>query len=407
MKTNLLRPAQTVIMALLAACLLIAFISAPGTFDDYAFIEWAKLLNAPGPFAGYRLLGQKVDLDYPPIGVSLMWLSLRLGHAAGWSDLLSFKAPLAMLSCAGALIAGVRGHAPLDALILLLIVTPFGLILGYTDVTYLPFLLIAFYAAESGDFAVAGAALAFAAFIKWQAILLAPIFLIAAVSHTRSVRDFCIVALPTIILVVAVLAAFDPATVCHVLLTATSENYFGGQGVNAAWLLSWVFEVLHVGGLDVQPNGAIAILFTPSPVAAVNVAATALRVVFYVLFVASLGIYIAGRKTRDALLASALACALAQFTWNTGVHENHLFVSLIAAFAAWQARVLDHFTFAAIAVIATLNVMLFYGFGDGFNFVDLGGIDATVCLAAAELLVYGMVLKLQLDTCLGPDGGTS
>jgi hypothetical protein len=307
---------------------------------------------------------------------------------------------LAILTLVAAIISFACRRAPLDALLLLVLVTPFSLILGYTDVTYLPFLLIAFYAAGAKRFAIAGLGLALAAFLKWQPIILAPIFLAAAVRTAPSPRQLALIILPTAILVVCVLAAFGPATVSNVLLSATSENYFGGQGVNAAWLISYLFEIFNVGGQHVQPNGTVAILFTPSPVAAISVAATGLQIIFYALFIATLGIYIAGRKTTDAFLISALSCALAEFTWNTGVHENHLFVSLVAAFVAWQARALDDFTFAAVGAIAVLNVLLFYGMGDGFNFSNLLGIDGTAFLAAAEILVYAVVLNLQIRTCI-------
>jgi hypothetical protein len=392
--------ARILIVALFAAALVAAFAAAPGTFDDYAFIEWAKIFNQPGSPAGYRLLAHRVHLDYPPLGVGLMWLSLRVGDVFGLPDLTAFKASLVMFATAGALVAFGRRRAPLDALLLLLIATLYGLILGYTDVAYLPFLLIALYAAGSERFALAGLALALSAFIKWQPIILAPIFLAAAIQHAKAPLACIRIVLPAAILVAIVLLAFGPATVTHVLFAATSDPYLGGQGVNAAWLLSDLFEVFHVGGAQLQSSGAVSILSVFSPNAAVQWAATAFRLLFYGLFIATLGIYIAGRKTRTAFLVSALSCAMVQFTWNTGVHENHLFVSFVAAFAAWQARALDDFTFAAIATIAGLNVFLFYGAGDGFNFSNFAGIDGTAFLAAAELLIYGLVVHRQLRLCL-------
>jgi hypothetical protein len=396
----MIQAARILILALVAAALIAAFSDAPGTFDDYAFIEWAKIFNEPGPFGGYRLLAHRVHLDYPPLGVTLMWLSLRAGDVFGLSDLKAFKASLAVFAIAGALIALARRQAPLDALLLLLISTLYGLILGYTDVVYLPFLLIAIYAAGAERFGLAGVAIALAAFIKWQPIILAPLFMAAAIRSATAPQQIIRVVLPAAILVVLVLLAFGPVTVTDVLFAATSDPYLGGQGVNAAWLLSYLFELTHVGGQQLQSSGAVAILATSSPDAAVQWAATALRFLFYGLFIITLGIYIAGRKTREAFLISALSCALVQFTWNTGVHENHLFVSFVAAFAAWQARVLEGFTFAALATIAGLNVFLFYGAGDGFNFANLAGIDGTVFLAAAELLVYALVLNRQLQVCL-------
>jgi hypothetical protein len=395
--------ARILIVALVAAALVAAFTAAPGTFDDYAFVEWAKIFNQPGPLAGYRLLAHQVHLDYPPIGVTLMWLALRAGDVFGLPDLIAFKMSLAVLAVAGALVAFGRRQAPLDALILLLISTLYGVILGYTDVVYLPFLLMALYAACAERIALAGLALSLAAFIKWQPIILAPIFLAAAIQQVRGVMPVIRIMMPTAIFVAVILLAFGPVTVTAVLFTATSDPFLGGQGVNFAWLASYLFELLHIGGQHLQSSGAIAIVNTPSPSAAIDVTARALRLLFYGLFLATLGIYIAGRKNADSFMISALSCAMVQFTLNTGVHENHLFVSFVVAFAAWQAGALDDFTFAAIATVAGLNVFVFYGAGDGFNFGNLAGLDGTAFLAAAELLVYGLVFNRQLRICLFSD----
>jgi Gpi18-like mannosyltransferase len=394
---TILRP---LILALIAAALIIAFTNAPGTFDDYAFITWAKFLNPTGPFRGYAQLSRVTDLDYPPIGITIMWATIKLGHHFAWPDLQSFKLPLVLTTLAAPAIAYTRTRAADDALILLLLITPFGLILGYTDVTYLPFLLAAFYLAEREIFWAAGLSLALCAFIKWQPIIFAPIFLIAAYRHAPSPKNFAKRAAPTTIFVIAVLLLYNPATVIHVLLTATSDNEFSAQGVNLAWLLSATFEYLHLGGLTFQPNGTITLLTTPSPATAVNVAMTALRYLFYAIFLAHLIIYALGPRTSSAFLISATACAAAQFTFNTGVHENHFFVTLIAAFAAWQSKALDNFTFAACAAIALLNILFFYGFGDGFNFTNLANIDSTIFLAIAEILTYALILRQQLQTCL-------
>jgi hypothetical protein len=392
---------EALVLALLMLCLVAAFINAPGTFDDYAFIQWGKALDGTGPFAGYGALRFKTELDYPPVGVFLMWLSLRLGHWLGWAELLSFKSFLALGSCAGAVLAAWRRRVALDGLLLMLVVTPFGLLLGYTDVVYLPWLMVALYAADEERFGLAGAALAVAALIKWQPIILAPLLLLAAFRSRRDWRGFGIVLAPTVVLVGGTLALFGVAACFDVFVTATKDEYLSGQGANIGWLMSWVFEVLHVGGLQVQPNGDVAILQVPSPVAAVGWAMTVLRGLFYAMFLGGLGIYAFGRKTRAAFLISALGSCLTQFTCNSGVHENHLFPGMVVAFVAWQAGVVDGFLLAAIAVIAGLNVLLFYGVGDGFDFIGWFGADPTVFLALAEVIVFAMVVGRQIKLCLG------
>jgi hypothetical protein len=387
---------RATIFVLFAASLIIGFTNAPGTFDDYAFINWAKFVGQHGIRAGYAQLSKLSDLDYPPVGVTLMTLSLRLGHVFGWPEQQSFKIPLVVGSFLGPVLAFWRRYAMEDALLLLLVITPYGLVLGGTDVVYLPFLLFAFYAAEAENFGVAGLILAFACMLKWQPIIFAPILLIAGIRHAKNVSQLVRICLPTTILMLVILTFYTPATVFGVFYRATADYDLSGQGLNFAWILSFIFETLHVDGLTFQPNGAINIITVPSPAAAVNISMSVLRYLFYVIFIAHLVIYATGRKTGNALLIGALACAVSQFTWNTGVHEDHFFVSFIAAFAAWQFKVIDNFLFTTAATIAVLSEFLFYGFGDGFNFGNLFGQDCTLFIAVAEIFFYGLVVARQL-----------
>ncbi len=386
---------------LIGVCLVMAFINAPGTFDDYAFVQWAKTLNAAGPFAGYGVLSHRADLDYPPVGLVLMWLPIHLGQVFGVSDLVSFKAPIAIFTFLAGQVALLRKRRPDEALVLMLIAAPFGLVLGYTDVMYLPFLLAALYAGQAGKFGWAGLALAVASLIKWQPIILGPIFLVAAFRCRQSLRDFAWVLVPTAVLVLVVFLLFGPRIVFGVFLTATQEDYLSGQGANAAWLISYILEVLRWDGLGLQPDGAVAIIRAHFSMSAVGAVMGVLRVVFYGLFFGSVGIYAFGRKTTDGFLIGALACALSQFTWNTGVHENHLFVSMIVGFACWQAEIIDGFLFCGLAVISVLNILLFYGFDGSFNFTNFVGFDATVILAVGEMLLYFMVLDVQVRVSFG------
>jgi len=403
--SRLQKAVGVVLFFLFAGCLVTAFTMAPGTFDDYAFVQWGKTLNQPGPFAGYDVLRHQTELDYPPLGIFITWMSLHFGQLVGLSELMSFKLPLALCSLAGGVIAMWRRCAPMDGVVLMLLITPFGLVLGYTDVVYLPFLLIALYAAERETFWLAGAALTIAALIKWQPILLAPVFLIGAFARRAGLKQFGLVLLPSGVIVLAVLALFGPVVCADVFLSATHDPYLGGQGANFGWLLSYGMEALHLDGLQLQANGDVSLLSVDRhfPVIAAGMLFT--RILFYSVMVICLGIYVAGRKTSRAFMISALCCCLVQFTWNSGVHENHLFPSMIVGFAAWQMGVIDGFLFLSIAVIAVLNVMLFYGFGDGFNFSDLGHFDATVFLGCAEVLVFFIVVCLQWRICLGARGG--
>jgi hypothetical protein len=388
---------QVLLLLLLVACLTAAFGDAPGTSDVFLFIQWVKNIGPADPFTGFGFF----EMDYPPLSFLTMSLSAKVGHHFGIPDLQDYKAPLGLFTAAACLLVLARTRSPAEALVIMLIATPFGLVLGYYDVEYLPFLLIAFYAAQDERWAVAGAALAIAALIKWQPLILAPLFVLAAFRGRQSLRQFGLALVPTIIVVTIILILFTPVAVYHALLKAMANEYLSGQGANVGWLVSYLSEFMHVAGLELQPSGLVQILVRDPDVPTVGWIMLGLRLAFYAWFMASLGIYMVGRRTIEAFQLSALSISLVQFTWNTGVHENHMFVPMVAAFVSWQSKSLDGFLFISIAAIAILNMLLFYGVGDGFEYRSLLGLDSTVILALAEILAFVLVFHCQVSACLG------
>jgi hypothetical protein len=383
-------------VALVAGALIVAFVNSPGTYDVFACIQWIKGMGNAGPLAGYRAL----LANYPPLSVLVMWVSLHGGKAAGLSELLSYKAGVAVFTVAGCGLAWWRTRSAEQALLLLLLVAPFGLVLGYYDVVYLPFLQGALYAADCESWGLAGLLLAIAGMIKWQPIILAPVFLMAALHRWRGFRLFGMIVGPAAVFLVAMFILFGWDAILRALGAAMRDDYLSGQGANICWLLSFVFEAFHCEGLHLQSDGAVALLQRMPSAPIVGEAMNVLRVLFYGWFLVVLGVYVRGRKTRGAFLLSALACSLVQFTWNTGVHENHFFVPMVIAFVAWQMAAIDSFVLAAVSAVSVLNILIFYGFDDGFNFVGLFGADPSVFLALAELVLFGIVFGLQLRVCL-------
>jgi hypothetical protein len=121
----------------------------------------------------------------------------------------------------------------------------------------------------------------------------------------------------------------------------------------------------------------------------------ALRTVFWCCYAAVMVVFVSGRPTPAAFIRSALAASLAQFTWNVGVHENHLFVPMIVAYVGWTAEAVPLFYVWTIASLAVFNMIAFYGTGDGPGFSRVAGIDGTVLLAASSMILFFLVFSSQ------------
>ena len=114
------------------------------------------------------------------------------------------------------------------------------------------------------------------------------------------------------------------------------------------------------------------------------------RILFYGFYVAALVATFRRRKTFANVLRFALIGYFAYFTFNTGVHENHLFLAVIAALAFYWQDASQAAVLTGIVLLANLNLILFYGLdGSGYRFSRLlGGIDLALPLSVLTVMFF-------------------
>jgi hypothetical protein len=402
------RAGRLAVFGLIIAGITFCLVRDPGTGDVAFSISWITRMPPVGPFAGYGLIVPVHDLgvNYPPLSILALWASLRLGAMAGLSEVLSYKAGIALFTLASVLLVLRRDRSIERAGLLFVLTAPFGLLLGYYDVVYLPFFLIALWAGMDGRWGRACAALALASLVKWQPLILAPVFAIGMLRASRSWPRLGRDAAPAVLVVAAVLGLFGWEPTLQAFRMALHNGYLSGQAVNAGWFVSWVLEAAGYGGHHLMPDGGVDMIF--QDVDAKNVpsgpgamARDALRLLFWGSYVAVMVVFVTGRATPAAFIRAALAASLAQFTWNVGVHENHLFVPMIVAYVGWAAEAVPLFYLWAIASLGVFNMIAFYGTGDGVGFSRVAEVDGTVLLAAASVVLFFLVCSLQWKASRG------
>ncbi len=89
---------------------------------------------------------------------------------------------------------------------------------------------------------------------------------------------------------------------------------------------------------------------------------------------------------------------MAYFVFNTSVHENHLF---LVCCLAWILVFIDSGQLIRcinLSLAANANLFLFYGaFGQRLNPV-IAGIDITLLFAAANIFLFGGMLRHTFET---------
>ena len=73
--------------------------------------------------------------------------------------------------------------------------------------------------------------------------------------------------------------------------------------------------------------------------------------------------------------------------FSAGVHENHLFLASLLAFLLWWQDALWWRVAVAVAVAANLNLVAFYGWTGYTTRTLVAGIDATVWVAAFNVVL--------------------
>jgi hypothetical protein len=93
-------------------------------------------------------------------------------------------------------------------------------------------------------------------------------------------------------------------------------------------------------------------------------------------------------KTFESAVFFALAGYLAYFAFNSGVHENHLFLAVLLAAALWGMNPAHGVTFAIWAATANLNLVLFDGFnGRGLPFSRVVLLDTALPLSIVVVVL--------------------
>jgi hypothetical protein len=379
---------QALCFALLAFGLSAALLGLPGTEDVPVFIRWANTLRQFGPFAGYAHIA-----DYPPLTPFLLWLAVAAGRAFSLPDLLAVKLTIALFQLTACAIVARRYNAWAPACLLWLLISPLGLVNGYLDTLYLPFVLLGLYALERDSLARGALLLTVAALIKWQPVVMGPVVLVYAVSRMRGVWQVAWAA-PAALFALIVLLAFGPGAMLHAFLGATGDPFFSGQALNLDWIITVASAAAHGEGAHLLTGGLLA---HPPHIAAPWWVLS--RSLYWSLYLALLGVFATRRRSWQTLALTLTTAEAIQFTFNTGVHENHSFLVMVLAFVAFQEGVLNSMMFTIIAALTLSNVLLFYGFGMGsgapalIGTVSLSVLDIIMCLALIRLTVAALMNK--------------
>src|SRR5438132_113669 len=178
-------------------------------------------------------------------------------------------------------------------------------------------------------------------------------------------------------------------------LNSVRHAFLSAYALNLSWLETWALHLIQPDKYEPLQNGMIDIFLTREPIVVWPD-----KILFYLSYLAILVAFARQPKTFARLLVYSILGYMAYFVFNTGVHENHLFLVcclglMLVFFEADQlTRCIN------LSIAANANLFLFYGvFGQRLNPV-IAGVDVTLFFALANICLFAGLL---LDT-LNRDG---
>ena len=164
------------------------------------------------------------------------------------------------------------------------------------------------------------------------------------------------------------------------------------NGLNFGWILQYIYEVKYpeiYGPLD---NGKICIIW--------NTAKNHLSFKYIFLTILILTFFIAlakGKNNYKNVLKCAIAGYTGYFLFNSGVHENHLFLAMILMILLYLEEMTKHNFYRMILYIVAFNVNLLIlyglsGYGMGFDRAIEGTIDPTLFVALYNVIVFSVIV---------------
>ena len=369
--------------------LLISFIMSTGTGDMNFWEEWMDNVNQYGIIEGYRMQHGW----YPPFALLVQYIIKYF-----FSSLSNF-AILRLTNTFFVIISlFITQLLFKDVKITFLVFSSlfFSSNLGYLDVEMAPFLLLAVYFFNRKKFGLSGLFFALLSLIKYQPLIIAPFILAYFVDIydpqqqkyrlSIKIKEILQVSVPVVIIwaVVCVIFRREPLRELKYAILEGGTS-IAPNGLNLGWIIQFLLERFRPEEFGELYNGRISIIGD----------ATDRYLSFKYIFVVLYGIVgvlwvVHKEKNSQLALKFAIMAYTVYFLFNSGVHENHLFLAVLLMILLYEQEPTESNWSRAIIYIFifNINLVIFYGVTGFLPIIRVidGLFDPTLLLALFNVI---------------------
>jgi hypothetical protein len=379
-------PAAVLVLAL-TGLVGLAFLHTPGTGDVAAWLRWLEAVERHGVSAGYAL---SYPIN-PPLTFVFLLPVAALKQWLGITPLLAIKASLFLFWCLSAAVfhAWTRDRWLTVGLQLAILLN--SVALGYLDVWYTPTLLLALRALQLQRHAWFVVLFAISSLIKWQPLILAPVFALYLARHYglggrggirwgAALRE---IAAPAVATLVVLLAGFGLDWL-RTFRRTLNDPYLSGNALNLNWVATHALEKWLPGQFGSLLNGYATLIPTTDPLLLGPP-----TVVFFLVYAGLLLAFWRRENSFGNALRFALAGYLAYFMLKSGVHENHIYPAVVVAAALAAVARAEIGAFVTWSLVANVNLVLFYGLdGSGLAWNRVVWVDLALPIAILNVGLF-------------------
>lgn len=395
------------------------FFTNEGTTDMSVWLDWSSHIDRWGPLNAYSIINTNHDYersDYPPISFINLWFALKVASAADVSWIIGIKVIilayylatwaaliyLAIFVRKRSFVMGVSVASGLFLGGLYFVVN--SVALSYLDITYALFVVLCFALFARGKYLLTGVCLALAILIKWMPMVLLPAFLFYFVNKRG--RQYEIDRLPiykffvgliltvSILIVVFLINHLSLFSFVESLNKAFSRGPTLSHALNFNWVVHYILQLIY-------PENYVVFIRNNS-----HIFQSISAVTFLIVIITILWKFIKRKKNIISLLETSLMISWSYYIWRTGVHENHLFITVLTALclAILNTNRSNIQLYLWLCFFGLTSVVVFFGVPVRGGLIPLPNIwmvtwgnNLTVLLAALHVLIYLAYLRKFLQ----------
>lgn len=392
----------------------VVFFPNYGTGDMDIWLEWTSHVDMWGPLNAYSKINARADFwtVHPPIYFINLYLALKAASLFSVSSMIGIKTILLFYYLATWASLIYLSFISKRKSIWAKVLVSSGLFLGgmyfvvnseafsYLDITFAPFVVLTLALFTRRRYLLSGICLALAVLVKWVVVVLLPIFLLYFIykKGRRYKIDkplFKFLAGMTLVLGLLILVFWLNHVPLYSIVESLKKAFGHGSqflapgALNFSWIIGYVvLELMYPETYGMIIKNNLPIIQSASTVIFTSVSLVILKGV------------LERKKNIVSLLQASLMISWGYFIWRTGVHENHIFTSVLIALClviinTSRSNLLLYFWLSFFGLV---NMLVLYGFPvrGGFvaipmNFLVLG------LLAILHVLIYLFYLRRYLQ----------